>query len=277
VDNLIEKTEALIAKYQSIKQGMMHDLFTRGVDSNGKLRPAQSAAPELYKQSELGWIPKEWEVGKIGDIACLIGGFAFSSTLVRNSGVRWMKISNVGFEEIVWDESSYLPERLLKEQHDFVLKRGDIVMAMTRPIIRGKLKIAFVQKHDTPSLLNQRVGKFVIHNLDDNYFAYFAVQFSETVQQLEFKMLGTDPPNLSSSHIESVKLPLPSQSERKMQGEIIAVIDRKIKKERQSLNFYLSIKTALMQDLLSGKVQVTPDEIDKETAQLYAYLKELGV
>ena len=32
LDNLIEKTEALIAKYQSIKQGMMHDLFTRGVD-----------------------------------------------------------------------------------------------------------------------------------------------------------------------------------------------------------------------------------------------------
>jgi type I restriction enzyme S subunit len=39
VDNLIEKTEALIAKYQAIKQGMMHDLFTRGVDEHGHLRP----------------------------------------------------------------------------------------------------------------------------------------------------------------------------------------------------------------------------------------------
>ena len=68
LDNLIEKTEALIAKYQAIKQGMMHDLFTRGVDAHGHLRPPQAEAPDLYKQSELGWIPKEWEVHPCGSL-----------------------------------------------------------------------------------------------------------------------------------------------------------------------------------------------------------------
>ena len=68
-DAVIEKTEAAIAKYQAMKQGMMHDLFTRGIDVNtSKLRPKQDDAPELYKESELGWIPKEWEVEKLGDI-----------------------------------------------------------------------------------------------------------------------------------------------------------------------------------------------------------------
>ena len=66
VDRLIEKTEALIAKYQAVKQGMMHDLFTRGVDPHGHLRPPQTEAPNLYKQSELGWVPKEWEVVCLG-------------------------------------------------------------------------------------------------------------------------------------------------------------------------------------------------------------------
>ena len=69
LDNVIAQTEALIAKYQAIKQGLMHDLFTRGVDATGKLRPPQSEAPELYKQSELGWIPKEWEVVRLAEIA----------------------------------------------------------------------------------------------------------------------------------------------------------------------------------------------------------------
>ena len=54
LDNLIEKTEALIAKCQAIKQGMMHDLFTRGIDEHGHLRPPQAETPDLYKQSELG-------------------------------------------------------------------------------------------------------------------------------------------------------------------------------------------------------------------------------
>ncbi len=47
----------------------MHDLFTRGVDAHGHLRPPYEEAPELYKQSELGWIPKEWEVVSVDEIA----------------------------------------------------------------------------------------------------------------------------------------------------------------------------------------------------------------
>ena len=41
----------------------MHDLFTRGVTPDGNLRPTRAEAPQLYKESPLGWIPKEWEVG----------------------------------------------------------------------------------------------------------------------------------------------------------------------------------------------------------------------
>ncbi len=68
LDNVITQTEALIAKYQAIKQGLMHDLFTRGVDATGKLRPPQSEAPELYKQSELGWIPKQWDSPRVEEV-----------------------------------------------------------------------------------------------------------------------------------------------------------------------------------------------------------------
>ena len=62
IDNVIEKTEEAIAKYEAIKQGMMHDLFTRGIGEDGQLRPSFEDAPELYKESALGWIPKEWKV-----------------------------------------------------------------------------------------------------------------------------------------------------------------------------------------------------------------------
>ena len=46
-DAVIEKTQAAIAKYKAIKQGMLHDLFTRGIDiKTGKLRPRYEDAPE---------------------------------------------------------------------------------------------------------------------------------------------------------------------------------------------------------------------------------------
>lgn len=62
LDEAIEQTEALIAKMQQVKAGLMHDLFTRGVTPDGRLRPTREQAPELYKESPLGWIPREWEV-----------------------------------------------------------------------------------------------------------------------------------------------------------------------------------------------------------------------
>ncbi len=80
VDKAIEQTEKLIAKYQQIKAGLMHDLFTRGLSPEAsakgdviwKLRPACAQAPHLYKDSPLGWIPKEWSSGVLSDF--LLGG-----------------------------------------------------------------------------------------------------------------------------------------------------------------------------------------------------------
>jgi len=72
LDFQLEQTEALIAKYQQIKAGLMHDLFTRGVTPDGHLRPTRAQAPHLYKESPLGWIPKEWSSGLLSDF--LLGG-----------------------------------------------------------------------------------------------------------------------------------------------------------------------------------------------------------
>ena len=96
VDNLIEKTETLIAKYESIKQGMMHDLFTRSVDEDGQLRPPVDEAPELYKESELGWIPKEWAVCRLSDNTDLItSGSRGWAEYYSKSGSIFVRIGNL--------------------------------------------------------------------------------------------------------------------------------------------------------------------------------------
>jgi len=100
VDEVIEKTEAAIAKYKAIKAGMMRDLFTRGIDlKTGKLRPSYEEAPELYKESELGWVPKEWEVVRIGECCDLKRGASprpiDNPKYFSNEGRGWVRISDV--------------------------------------------------------------------------------------------------------------------------------------------------------------------------------------
>ena len=59
IDEAIEKTDQLIEKYKSIKQGLMEDFFRYGIDENGQIR---SEKTHKFKDSQLGRIPLEWEV-----------------------------------------------------------------------------------------------------------------------------------------------------------------------------------------------------------------------
>ena len=63
VDRAIEQTEALIAKQQRIKTGLMQDLLTRGIDEHGNLRSEQT---HEFKDSPLGRIPMEWACDRLG-------------------------------------------------------------------------------------------------------------------------------------------------------------------------------------------------------------------
>jgi len=67
-DRRIDIAEELIAKHQRTKTGLMHDLLTRGLDESGQLRPPRAEAPELYKESPLGWIPIEWVVSETNSL-----------------------------------------------------------------------------------------------------------------------------------------------------------------------------------------------------------------
>ena len=162
-----------------------------------------------YKQTEIGVIPNDWEVKKLGEVLKVIGGGAFKSTDNSRIGIKWLKIANVGINQAVWNEENYLPLDLVKENQNFLLHEGDYVIALTRPILDKKLKITKLTKNDVPALLNQRVGKIEVEKDNDNDFAYFLFQKSGTINALLQSMAGTDPPNLSNKGIYNIDCALP--------------------------------------------------------------------
>jgi type I restriction enzyme S subunit len=255
VDQAIEQTESLIAKQQRIKTGLMQDLLTRGIDEHGNLRSEET---HEFKNSPLGRIPVEWEVGNLSSYAELKGGFAFSSKQSQEFGIRWLKIANVSANRIVWDAEDFLPQKYLDTYREYALKTGDIVVALTRPVIRKELKIAQVSNCDLPSLLNQRVARVNLKQSTDISFLLNAMQSRLYVSQVEEAILGTDPPNISTNQMEEIVLPVIDAKEQQRQGVFIRNYDRKTATYLQHSKKLRSLKTALMQDLLTGKKRVTP-------------------
>ena len=103
----------------------MHDLFTRGVDEHGHLRPPYAEAPDLYKESELGWIPREWEVAPLGNcVRSIVVGIVVQTAL--NSHQYWASGSDgqCCYQRIyVAQESKTLPELGLRHDSRLEVRR----------------------------------------------------------------------------------------------------------------------------------------------------------
>ena len=185
------------------------------------------------------------------------GGFAFKSSDSKQRGNAWFKIANVSTGTTTWKDRSYLPYSFRETYKDFALQEGDIVLAMTRPIISGDLKVAQISKNEEGALLNQRVGRLRGNEKISQDFLFLVMQARSFAAQLEEAIAGTDPPNVSSSQIESLLIPLPDRTKQTKEVSIISSFNNLLKASQRSLEKIQAIKKSLSADLLSGRKRVS--------------------
>ncbi len=265
LDNLIEKTESLIAKYQAVKQGMMHDLFTRGVDAHGKLRPPQSEAPELYKQSELGWIPKDWGCRRLSEVVQLQVGFAFKSSWFLDQGtMRLLRGENVGQGTPDWSDTKFLPSEMAWQFREYALREGDVVIGMDRTFTKTGVKITQLREEDCPVLLVQRVGRFLPLHCESAFLRCF-LDYERYHTDLARQQKGMDIPHLSQTEILEPWISVPPSDEQNRLSTRLDSLNGTISSELECLKKLNRTKSGLMHDLLTGRVRVKVEE-SKEAA-----------
>ena len=231
VDEVIEQTEAAIEKYQAIKAGMMQDLFTRGIDTQtGKLRPTIEEAPELYKESELGWIPKEWEVNSLKEVSAIEYG-ASPKSITSNDITNIPIFGSSG-------NLGYATQSLFNAPLIVVARKGTLNKPTLSNTACWVIDTAYAI---TPA---SRINcTWLYYQLD----AYDLRRLNES----------TGVPSISRDYLSRIKLKKPEDTiEQDKIANILMDIDNHILSETISRNKYQSIKQGLMADLLSGKVRV---------------------
>jgi type I restriction enzyme S subunit len=230
-----------------------------------------------YKRTEVGVIPEDWEAVKLGDLFTVVGGGAFKSTDATKHGTRWLKIANVGINKILWSDESYLPNFFQSKHKCFLLKKGDFVLALTRPILDGKLKIAQIKSDDEPSLLNQRVGRIDVLGGNDSEYIYHILQTESHVRAMLQSMAGTDPPNLSSRGISSILCATPRNfHEQHSIATALSDVDALLAKLDQLISKKRDLKQATMQQLLTGQTRLPGFSGEWEMKRLGGMLAYLG-
>ena len=234
-DAVIEKTQAAITKYKAIKQGMLHDLFTRGIDiQTGKLRPRYEDAPELYNESKLGWIPSEWEVETLENICSMKSGEGITSIRIHEMGDYPVYGGNGlrGFTNTYTNDGEYT----------LIGRQGALCGNITR--VSGKF---YASEH--------AVVVTVENEIDVDWLA----QKLDTMNLNQYSEASAQP-GLSVNKILRLSISKPSFREQEKIAERLLSIDQKLQTEQIYLHKLQQIKQGLMGDLLSGKKTVKVEE-----------------
>ena len=248
IDNLINLYSQVITTTKNLKKGLAQQLLTKGIGH----KRFQTIRGFFGKEITL---PEEWIFEKLGNVAKLQPGYSFKSKDFTLDGIKLLKIANVSHGKIIWHEQSYVPSTYWEKYVDFQLKNDDIVFAMTRPIISTGLKIAFFN-HNKKILLNQRVGRFIILDIDKEFLYYFLNE-SRFFNQIKIRISESNQPNISSDEVELIPITYPSNKKEQIEiASILKTLDSKILNLESKKNNLENLKKGIMQKLLTGKILV---------------------
>jgi len=261
-DEAIRQMERVIAKLKAVKAGLLHDLLTRGLDEHDHLRDPQ-AHPEQFKDSPLGRIPRRWELAILGSVIVRSGGLVqtgpFGSQLhaeeYTTEGIPVIMPQDIQDSRVVEDQIAHIPSRKATVLARHRVIPNDVVFAR-----RGDLsRCAFIGQRETGWLCG--TGCLLVRppeKVIDGYWLSATYQHSRSQRQIAARAVGSTMVNLNTSLLASLMIAKPPYDEQVAIIKTLNAYDSCMHAEEAELAKLRQVKHGLMDDLLTGRVRVSP-------------------
>ena len=222
-------------------------------------------------------LPEGWEIKQLNELCDLFNGAAFKSTdyidtatdtlLIRMGNIR----PNAKFDPLY--KVTFLPNEYATQFANYILKDGDLIIAMTDMATETKILGIPTAVHAPKGktlLLNQRVGKLIIKTPNELDYRYIQLYLTSTYANNHYKNLGKGGVqiNLGKSDILSVSVILPKISQQK---QIVAKIEQLFGELDDGVNILQTLKQkvkvfrqSILKAAFSGKLTgsyVSDDEL----------------
>lgn len=262
LDTAIEKTEALIEKHQQIKAGLMRDLFTRGVLPNGQLRPPREQAPALYRETPIGWIPTAWQYELLDRLTARGSGHTPNKSFAEywNGGIKWVSLADSHRLDRLYisDTELEISHKGLQNSSAVLHPAGIVVLSRDAGI--GKSAIT-----TSPMAVSQHFMCWKCDQRMDNHFLYYWLQFNK--RSFENIAMGSTILTIGLPYFKRLRVacPIDLEEQRAIAGKLKSM-DALLFKYEADVEKLKHQKLGLMQDLLTGKVQVKVEAPATEAA-----------
>lgn len=260
-DARITNLNALIHKKEQLKLGTMQQLLT------GKVRLKGFGEGAGVKQTELGAIPEDWEVRRIGHfIGDLSAGVSVNSSTDEGfmSPKSVLKTSCIYDGEFYPEESKPIVNADLNRAVLSPKKNTIIISRMNTPNLVGE--VGYVSRDYNNLFLPDRLwaAKYKkVETFSQRWLAY-VMSFGLTSKLIKESATGTSGSmkNISKGSLLSVPLISPDTKEEQIAiANTITAIDTDIQTLKRRLAKTKALKQGMMQELLTGKTRLVPSAV----------------
>lgn len=243
VDDVIESTQAQINKLKDLKTGMMQDLLTKGIGHTE------------FKDSPVGRIPVEWEVKELNEVVDQSKPITYGIVQAGPDvvdGVPYIRVSDMVGRELQTAGMLRTSLEIAEKFKRSSVNEGDIVYAL-----RGM--IGHVQKVPTSldgANLTQGTARISRSNLVLTDYLLWALKSPYVALQNDMQAKGSTFREITLASLRAINVCIPSKNEQSKIASILNSVQTRVDRAEDKLASVQSIKKALMQDLLTGKVRV---------------------
>ena len=251
VDEAIERTEAVIERVRDAKRALAQELLTRGM-------PGRHTR---YKRTEVGEIPEEWEVVRLGEVARIQSGIAKNEKAQRPNPVTlpYLRVANVqdGYIDLsevksITVDAADVPRCSLEPGDVLFTEGGDF-----DKLGRGAVWTAPI----SPCLHQNHVFAVrpEINRVMPEYLAMYAASQAGKRYFLKASKQTTNLASVNATQLGRLPLALPSVDEQKaIIGAVAAAVSR-AEAESERLSQLRQVKATLSRGLLSGQIRMKAD------------------
>ncbi len=244
VDDHIEKLDETISEYELLKKGMMKKLLTEGIGHTE------------FKDTELGRIPKVWEVRKLENCANFVSnGFVGTASPYYSEDKEdnyYLMGNNV--------RENYIDKRtLVRISKEFVQKypKTKVYEYDMLTVQSGHIGTSCIitKEFDGANCHAVIITRFIKDLIDPNFQAYY-LNSSIGKRRLKSIFVGTTIKHINTKDLKTFLLAVPLLSEQQKIASILSSIDERIDLYKSEKEDFMQVKKGLMEKLLTGKIRV---------------------
>jgi type I restriction enzyme S subunit len=243
IQDAVEIQERIIEKTKELKKSLMAELFKYGGPSFRKGRK--------LKKTEIGEIPEDWGVVKLGEICEILSGGNAPQELkyFENGKYPFVRVQHLDGEKPYIEKWDLVNEEAIKEYNLKLFPAETIIFPKSGASInlekRAKLKIpSFIVNHLCALIVNQ--NRIIV-----DFVFYYLI-----TKKLSKSSGGSTLPYLNLSKIKNLTIPLPPLPEQREIAEILQTIDKKIEIEKKKKELYEELFKTMLNKIMSQEIDI---------------------